>query len=516
MLVSYTSDSGEVTVAVFHKTKVDCTLLLVVDDRHLSELCTSYPTWVYFNEEIQEMPVVLLYDESVSENDERIEWLMSLGSRSWKFIKWPDRDLKFNSHREKMLRAYIDGPTYVDTEWFLKIDTDAICTSDKFSLYEEEWFKENSFVSPTIELSNAVIETMDEWSKSIGLNKYEHKDSPRMISWLMFGKTEDCVEMSKFLTDVMPVCSQDIYHSYFARRLGVNIKGINFENRGWMHKSLKEKSIKYDFEHDPIFSIAMKCVSDVFDFSPVYEKIKFLLEENMRIFTYALQSSGASLFCYWLSQLEGCLGIIDLYARGGYLKAEEFPRDRTVFLKATLNKGSSLGGHLSQFKPHKSILFLRDPVQNYASLKGKRYEGDIDSKFEMMNRIFLHMKDEFDIIITYEDFMNNREAIVKQLLDAGIPASTENYSFHRSYNEIVKHNQINNDTLKKTYGTRWGSGNVHFHELENLTEIKREITKEVEERVRTLCPDLMRFYDKRQSNSDDALVEKNEEHPENN
>lgn len=266
------------------------TLFLVVDDRHLSELCLSMPTWLVFHKEIMDMSVLLVHDESVSEDDIRIEWIVDLwknfgGASNFKFVKWPDRDHGYRSHREKMLSAYVHAVNHIDTEWFLKIDTDAI-SIDGTSLYDKEWFDgDNVFISIPGGFNRGLIISMERWAVThpeLSLYpKIEPFDiSGRMYSWVMFGNTGVCRNFSKLVPSPMKIPSQDVYHSYLTKKMGLSIMGVDFPSRGWRHNLPRLRGLTdrpEDEMYNPLFLDAMKLTNEHIDYEKIYDKVKFLL-----------------------------------------------------------------------------------------------------------------------------------------------------------------------------------------------------------------------------------------------
>lgn len=173
----------------------------------------------------------------------------------------------------------------------------------------------------------------------------------------------------------------------------------------------------------------------------------------MRTLIYGMQSSGASLFCYWLGQQSDCISIIDLY-----FDQIAPPIDYTnVIVKCVVTKNITLEEHIDSFKPDKIILFVRNPIQNYLSLSEKKYSnwgGTINEKFSILDQT-----KKFDIMVKYEDF------IMQKNLGIG---KNEYYEFKKSLNTIVNYNCINNDWCRENYKKTWSIGNIHANNLSVL------------------------------------------------
>ena len=236
----------------------DCTLLLVVDDSHLDELVCSLPTWYVCHSEIASFPVVLMYDvESVSQSDVRIGLLERVvrdfgNVGSFRKVPWPTPDVAWDGHREKMLLAYVHGASYVDTKWFLKIDTDAIGSKRTASFLKQEWFDSDvAFVSNPryrIDYTLKQLPRLEAWAKNVPFLSEEptpdyaalrSKRTPiKVCSWLMFGNTEWFNLVAKHCSS-LPVPSQDSFHSYVAMKYGARWVPVEFSKLGWDHKISK-------------------------------------------------------------------------------------------------------------------------------------------------------------------------------------------------------------------------------------------------------------------------------------
>lgn len=176
----------------------------------------------------------------------------------------------------------------------------------------------------------------------------------------------------------------------------------------------------------------------------------------MRTLIYAMQSSGASLFSYWLSQQESCLGVVDLY----FDQISPSLEHDNIVLKCVATKEFTLEDHKSAFKPDKVILFTRNPVANYLSLSEKQYcnwGGTIDQKFKIFDQCIENEK--FDLLVKYEDF------IMKKSLGVGDPSF---YSFNKTITDVIQYNSINNDWCRLNYKKKWGIGNIHANNLNSM------------------------------------------------
>lgn len=249
------------------------TVVVAVDDLHLSELQQTLPTWIKYKN-FNKFNFLVLYDASqVSTEDDRFEIFKDLRVT---YVPIYDSMHVFHSQREKMLTALTIMPAFfVTTPWYLKIDTDCIATnSDKW--YDDKWLdKDYVFISNPwgyTKPSNA-IDNLDKWAvennigKPLNLpfnpddNKIKHE---RIISWLFLCKTSWNKEIVKYLkianggwnndeftyndiyslpfidTDELKV-SQDTTLWYLATITNKKYKLFKFKDKGWDHKRIKIK-----------------------------------------------------------------------------------------------------------------------------------------------------------------------------------------------------------------------------------------------------------------------------------
>jgi hypothetical protein len=158
----------------------------------------------------------------------------------------------------------------------------------------------------------------------------------------------------------------------------------------------------------------------------------------MRLLLFGMQSSGASLATYLLGQVPSSVVLVDLYS---YELMPEIDVDSAehVIAKAVITTTHSLDAHVHSFAPNRTILLLRDPVQNYVSLRRKEYandDGELDAKFRILESVFSE-RSRFDLVLRYEDLVQNPADVIRELNAIGFPGGMEMYDFSRSRAEIV-------------------------------------------------------------------------------
>ena len=222
----------------------------------------------------------------------------------------------------------------------------------------------------------------------------------------------------------------------------------------------------------------------------------------MRWLVYGLQSSGASLFSYFLAQAEGVLAVIDLRARRReWLHRREtpvapaLPAAGPVVVKCVVTTRVSFEQHRDSFRPDRSILFLREPCANLASLRVKpyaRHGGRIDEKLALLEHYHAE-RHIFDAVFHFEDFVANPAASVEQLCALGWPALLAHYEFPLSLEEVVRRSRELSPWCDRTFGTHWGTGNVRGRSVDagllSLRTSERERAQ-----VAVSCPGLLALY----------------------
>ena len=186
-------------------------------------------------------------------------------------VSWPweptnytgfESDEKFgNPQRFKMLSGFVHvPPEFVQTEYWLKVDTDTIATGMD-DWINPKWFETKPamavqkwrYTKPGDQMLrfDQWVENSDgklpELSMHYPLNLVPNEGSSilrhtRIISWCGFFRTDFCHKASLFASRTCESCtipqpSQDGYLWYVAERLGEKILTPNMKKRGWKHRS---------------------------------------------------------------------------------------------------------------------------------------------------------------------------------------------------------------------------------------------------------------------------------------
>lgn len=126
----------------------DITLCLAVDGNTIQQLAISWVTWKRHHPEMWAWPWLISYDpQTVSPAQ-----LTLLGDMlhdhtgSFLFTEWPPLDLypppQYETQRERMVSSFVYAPAvHVTTEWFMKLDCDAICVRPDPNWLDPAWFE---------------------------------------------------------------------------------------------------------------------------------------------------------------------------------------------------------------------------------------------------------------------------------------------------------------------------------------------------------------------------------------
>jgi hypothetical protein len=258
----------------------DYTLVVAVDKQHLEQLSWTWPTWKKHKSSLLDHKMVVIYDR----DQVTIDQVGAVVDHSdMMTVPWPPiKDVKFkrisddrwgDPHRYRMLSSFVHVPgMFVNTKYWLKIDTDTVATGQD-SWIDEEWFKESpgivsqpwGYTKPPDQMlkldawaahHRPLIETgliHQSMGKPLGLKPKKpdatlvrHK---RIISWCAFFRT-DLTKQASMVANAtcgfcqLPVPSQDGFIWYWAARMGYDIVRSQMKRRGWEHWMTKENIIK--------------------------------------------------------------------------------------------------------------------------------------------------------------------------------------------------------------------------------------------------------------------------------
>lgn len=210
----------------------------------------------------------------------------------------------------------------------------------------------------------------------------------------------------------------------------------------------------------------------------------------MRVLVYGMQSSGATAFTLFLAQRPDCLALVDVLNNYAAPRVNT-PLDMVVKVAATT--AYPLAVHMERFRPDRTILLLRDPHDNYQSLKTKNYRnhsGLMEEKFRLIDQVFAE-RDNFDAVIRYEDFVARDPAVLETVNRLGWPVEEGYFAYRRRHGELLKalwdHVPDLHDRMEFAFG------NVQGREVNGKFRDKPR-DPAVAARLRALCPRLLDYY----------------------
>lgn len=215
----------------------------------------------------------------------------------------------------------------------------------------------------------------------------------------------------------------------------------------------------------------------------------------MRLLVHGMQSSGATAFTLFLAQRPDCLGLVDILNN---YAAPPLETDKDVVAKVVVTTAYALEVHQARFHPDKTILFLRDPRDNYASLSRKSYRnhsGLIEEKFAILDLLF-EKRTSFDAVIFYEDFVARSPAVLEEVNRLGWPVSAEYYSFRRTHVELAQ--ALWNEVPSLFDNIEFSYGNVQSTEVSARFR-SQPLDDAFGSRLEALCPRLLKHYRQRES-----------------
>lgn len=215
----------------------------------------------------------------------------------------------------------------------------------------------------------------------------------------------------------------------------------------------------------------------------------------VRLLIYGMQSSGATAFSLFLAQRPGCLALVDVLNN---YAAPHVETERDILAKVVLTTAYPLSVHRERFRPDRTILFLRDPRDNFESLRRKHYRnhsGLIDEKFALLDRAFA-ARESFDAVIEYEDFAIRAPHVRAAITELGWPVEQSYYTFRRTHKELAEALWSAVPDLFDHF--EFSFGNVQSGEVSAQFGDRRPVVG-LEALLETLCPLVLDHYRQREA-----------------
>lgn len=210
----------------------------------------------------------------------------------------------------------------------------------------------------------------------------------------------------------------------------------------------------------------------------------------MRLLIYGMQSSGATAFTLFLAQRPDCLALVDVLNN---FAAPRVDTAMDMVVKVQITTAYPLPVHMERFRPDRIVLVLRDPHDNYQSLRTKNYRhfsGLMDEKFLLADQVFAE-RHHFDAVIRYEDFVARDPSVPETMARLGWPVDDSFYTFRRRHDELFQALWLHVPDVAETLQLNFG--NVQGREVsEHYRDKARD--PEIEEHLKHLCPRLLAHY----------------------
>lgn len=231
------------------------TVIVAVDSPHIRELALSLPTWAVNVPGIARWPFLFIGDDDDSIRDGR-EIFGESGIKRVEFARASDilpSDFPAGNavtQRERMLTALAFAPLRVQTQLFLKLDTDTIALPGDGDGVVDSWCKIHSntpIAAPRWGYTKPGhwLDTLDRWADRVAPGNAKPyrlpsggvAKSPRIISYAMLGDTSfarECL-MLNGNANRLPVPSQDTFYWYCAALLGREVLRLPTPRIRWRH-----------------------------------------------------------------------------------------------------------------------------------------------------------------------------------------------------------------------------------------------------------------------------------------
>jgi hypothetical protein len=251
---------------------IDYTVVIGVDQSHLEKLALVTQTWAKHKPSLFNHEWVVFVDDGKVKDDELLPHMPHKPDKLT-VRYWPDEGVVYppgipgdkwsNTQRYKMLAGFVHvPPLFVRTKYWCKIDLDIVATSMD-DWVDEKWFDGYpAIIAPKWHYTKPPdqMEKLDAWvannsgalpllsaSPPLALHPNpgaELLKHPRIASWCAFFETEFtrlCSKMAERTCGrgLLPCPSQDGYHFYVAKRLGLGIVSPPMKNLGWEVRSTR-------------------------------------------------------------------------------------------------------------------------------------------------------------------------------------------------------------------------------------------------------------------------------------
>lgn len=230
----------------------DFTVVVAVDEPHLEELRLSFPTWARHKPDLLRRPWAFLCDPATLREADwwRQQLAGIVAGRVERLAVYfpPLADARQVDRRHRMLSTLVVAARWIETPYYLKLDTDAVATGAP-DWINPVWFGGGpAIIAPPWGYTKpaSMLDDFDRWAAGVpafagtaptarkvfeGGSKAFHR---RIISYCMFGQTDFTFRMASLVGgELLPIPSQDTFLCCCADRLGEKVLRVRMP--GWRH-----------------------------------------------------------------------------------------------------------------------------------------------------------------------------------------------------------------------------------------------------------------------------------------
>lgn len=221
----------------------------------------------------------------------------------------------------------------------------------------------------------------------------------------------------------------------------------------------------------------------------------------MKTLIYSMKGSGASVFTFFLGQNPNSVVFINFNEN---IIPPYFTIMKDMVVKCNLNNKYNLEHYIRAFKPDKKILFVRNPYDNYLTLKRK----SSPSELEILNFKFMELENQFvqrekyDLVIYYEEFILDTLSSIEKIKSSGIFVDESFLLFRRNLSDMMKFNrktipQYVTSVLHYNQLKKFDSGNLILSNEKMLynNSINKVVEPKIKDILNSWCPSLCDHYD---------------------
>ena len=240
--------------------KQNMTIVVGIDAKTIEQFRLTYPTWQLHRAEMWAMPWVIFYDRDQLEYGPLRSWLTdTVGLTNPEIVPWPPpaHAVPYESQRARMLAGHFYVPAeHVATEFFLKIDTDAVAAK------QADWLKPLELIGDAVcaccrwgyTKGVGALSALEKWGDAMPqMAAHPRLDIPQEPDQLRVGHARFCswcaiyrMDFARLVAELaaehcgayqMPYPSEDSCRWYAAARMRMPMMIHNMKQYHWSNHS---------------------------------------------------------------------------------------------------------------------------------------------------------------------------------------------------------------------------------------------------------------------------------------